>query len=293
MSEITRYLEGRFPRHDVLRPHLDELLSAYKSSGLASPHMVEEITSGDDGKLYARVWEAMLYRHLSSLQFEFLCNDVSKSGETGPDFGILHQGETIWIEAVTPAPEGIPADYLEPPKKGEVEFKPVPQEPRLLRWTSVLRDKREKLEFYRHQHIINDGDRTVIAVNSCRLQDYAPNDLGSSRWPFAVEAVFPIGPIAFPVIPGGKPDGEAINVPRHVIQKPNGSPVPTDNFLNPRYANVSAIMGCYRREMANGELPLTVVHNPLATARLPIGILGAKKEYVAEDKGDHYVVRPC
>lgn len=282
---FASFLARRFPCNYAC--HLAELLVAFDNSGLASPHLADEVMSGDDGKLWSRVWEAILYRHLSNLGFEFRCDCI----QHGPDFGINYKGQTIWIEAVTPATEGIPSDYLTPPGKGEVKVKTKPHEQMLLRWTSVLKDKRDKLACYIEQNIIAATDCTIIAVNSCRLQDYACDDLGISQLPFAVEAVFPIGPIAVPITPDGRPDGEPICVPRHTISKPNGTHIPTGNFLDPHYASVSAIMGCYRKDMLNGALPLTLVHNPLAAARLPTAILGANKEYVADDKGDHYILR--
>jgi hypothetical protein len=36
---------------------------------------------------------------------------------------------------------------------------------------------------------------------------------------------------------------------------------------------------------------LTVVHNPFAVIPLPRGILNAKREYVADEEGDHHVLR--
>ena len=30
-------------------------------------------------------------------------------------FGIIYDGRTIWIEAIVASPDGIPADYLQPP----------------------------------------------------------------------------------------------------------------------------------------------------------------------------------
>jgi hypothetical protein len=37
--------------------------------------------------------------------------------------------------------------------------------------------------------------------------------------------------------------------------------------------------------------PLAVVHNPLARIALPRMLLGADKEYVADDEGEFYSVR--
>jgi type I restriction enzyme S subunit len=290
-DKIKCELARRFPQTRTYPCHFRGLLSAFASSGLADSNFVDEISSGVDGKFWARVWEAMLYRHLSELTFEFQKARVTKSGQPGPDFGIVHEGQTIWIEAVTPAPENIPQDYLEAPKRVEAIIRRKPHEPMLLRWTSVLKDKRDKLKSYVEKDIIAPTDCTVIAVNSCRLSDFAVNDLGISGWPFAVEAVFPLGPLAAPITPDGKPDGELESVPRPTIRKSNGKDIPTGNFLDPSYANVSAIMGCYRKDMVDGLLPLTVVHNPLATVRLPRGILGASKEYVTADEGDHYILK--
>jgi type I restriction enzyme S subunit len=250
MSKFTDCLPTRFS--DSYACHLDELLVDFGSSGYASRNFKNDVNSGDSDKLWARVWEAMLYRHLSRLRFEFV-PPGKKSG--GPDFGIKHHGQTIWIEAVTPAPKGIPADYLAPPSKGAiVEFKKRPDEERLLRWTSVLEDKRKRLEQYVEKGIVALADCTIIAVNSCRLQDYAPHGLGISQLPFALEAVFPIGPPAVWFTPDGRTNGESGRIPRYTIEKPNGAKIPTDSFLNPRYAGVSAIMGCYKKDMLNGEL---------------------------------------
>jgi hypothetical protein len=285
MSKFTDCLPTRFS--DSYACHLDELLVDFESSGYASRKFKNDV-SGDCDKLWARVWEAMLYRHLSRLGFEFI-PPGKESG--GPDFGIKHHGQTIWIEAVTPAPIDISADYLAPPSKEAIVVKERPDKERLLRWTSVLEDKRKKLEKYVEKGIVALADCTIIAVNSCRLQDYAPHDLGISHLPFAVEAVFPIGPPAVRFTPDGRTNGEPCRIPRYRIEKPNGAKIPTDSFLNPRYVGVSAIMGSYKKDMLNGGLELTLVHNPLAAARLATGILGANKEYVADDKGDHYILR--
>jgi hypothetical protein len=290
MSQIADFLARRFAQQSEWASHFAVLLCAYERSGLADPHLVTEVTSCDDGKLCARVWEAMLYQHLSMLGFEFQKPDVTKRGNPGPDFCVLHKGQTIWIEAVTPAPEGIPRDWTSPPKRSECEVRTKPYEQMLLRWTSVLKDKRDKLQSYVERNIVDSKDCTVIAINSCRLSDFAKDDLGSSGFPFAVEAVFPIGPLAYPITRDGQPGGEPGNVPRHAIQKPNGKDIATGNFLDHGYANVSAIIGCYQKDIIDDILSLTVVHNPLAIVPLPRGILSANREYVADDKGDHYIV---
>jgi hypothetical protein len=298
MSRIAISLTKHFPRNEYYACQIGALLSAYAESGLASPHFINEIETGDAGKLWSRVWEAMLYDHLRCLGFQFRHSGMTKAGEHGPDFCIVYQERIIWIEAVTPAPEDIPVTYLQPPQKGEINFRIILNEEPLLRWISVLRTKRQKLEADRNNGIIGENDYAIIAVNSCRLHDWAPHDKGRSGLPFAVEATFPIGAPAVPITMEGQPDGEPINIPRYEIRNRKDCPIRTDNFLNEDYANVSALLGCFHKPLVNPEYrntrtgTLTLVHNPLAANPLPKGILGVKKEneYVAEQ--NVYIVRP-
>jgi hypothetical protein len=285
---ISEFLQQRFPDPEF-SDHYVELLREYLESGLAPPNLTAEIKVGDRG-LYAHIWEAMLYRHLRSLRFEFRQGNVRRAGQRGPDFGIVHEGQTIWIEAIVASPEGIPADYLRPPAPGEFKTGSFPHEQILLRWTSALRDKRVKLQGYVEDAVIAGTEGTVIAINGCRTTG-GYQDNGITQMPFAVEAVFPVGPLAVRVDRSdGRVVGDAYHTARYMIEKPNGASVPTDSFLNPEYANVSAVLGCGRSHMRYG-LPLAVIHNPLATIPLLPGILGVDKEYVVDDEGEAYSLR--
>ena len=290
MSWISEVLEKRFPNNAVAPAHFGELLVAYEASRLAPPNFRQEVSSGERG-LRAHIWEAMLYRYFSDLGFEFRRDMVLKSGQQGPDFGLLYDGTTIWVEAIVPEPVGIPAEYLRTPKLGEVILKTVPHQEKLLRWTAALKEKREKFQRYVENRIILATDPTVIAINGCRLADWSVDDDGISRMPLAVEATFPVGPIAVPISRDGRVDGEARRIPRYSIENANGAEVRTDNFLNPLYANVSAVIGTVKWDMLK-PLPLTLVHNPLATVALTGKIFGSTKEYVADDQGDEYLLRP-
>jgi type I restriction enzyme S subunit len=144
---ISEVLEKRFPNNTVAPAHFGGLLAAYEASGLAPPNMRQEVIAGERG-LRAHIWEAMLYRYFSELRFEFRRDMVLKAGQQGPDFGLLHGGRTIWVEAIVPAPEGIPTEYLRTPKVGEVILKTVPHQEKLLRWTAALKEKRQKFQRY-------------------------------------------------------------------------------------------------------------------------------------------------
>src|SRR5262245_41637952 len=280
----------RFPESPTGRSHWEGLLLQYGDSGLAPPHFYAEISTGEDHKFWTNVWEAMLYHHLTSLGFEVRGN-VKKAGQRGPDFRIEHEGRTIWIEAVTPQPMGLPKEWIEPPKIGEAKFRSKPHEGMLLRWTSVLRDKRDKLEADADAGIIADGDCTIVAVNCCCLSDLAISDLGISQLPFAVEAAFPIGPLGVPITLDGKIAGEAAHLPRFHVRNQKGIDVPTGIFLDPRYANVSAILSAYQKHTIDRPLALTIVHNPLARTPLATGIVGAMREYFSEEDSDDYVLK--
>jgi hypothetical protein len=292
VSWIFKALEKRFPNNTVAPAHFSELLAAYEASGLAPPNLRQEVTPGERG-FRAHIWEAMLYGYFSELGFEFRRDKVRKAGQEGPDFGLLCNGMTIWVEAIVPAPEGIPAEYLAPPKVGEFIVKTMPHKEILLRGTAALKEKREKFQRYVVNGIISATEPTVIAINGCRLCDFAIDDHGISQMPLAVEATFPVGPIAVPISRDGRIDGEARRIPRYAIENANGAEVRTDSFLNPLYSNVSAVIGAVKWDMLK-PLPLTVVHNPLARVVLPRQVLGAteNKEYVADDLRDEYLLRP-
>jgi len=105
-----------------------------------------------------------------------------------------------------------------------------------------------------------------------------------------MEALFPIGKLAVPIAPDGGVLGPSQNLPRWEIRKPSGSVVPTGNFLDPAFANVSAVVQSHQKDMCEKPLVISVMHNRLATNPLPRHILGASREFVATDLGDRYQI---
>src|ERR1043165_699252 len=98
-DRIMEALARRFPNNTFAPKYYGDLLIAYLESGLSPPHLVSEIETGDEHKLWSTVWEAMLYQHLYSGGYA-LRNNAKAAGQHGPDFGIDHDGNTIWIAAV-------------------------------------------------------------------------------------------------------------------------------------------------------------------------------------------------
>ena len=232
----------------------------------------------------------VLARYLVQLGY-----DVS-SRDAGPDFLIEHQGQLIWIEAVCPSPVGLPDEWINPSQldEGPRVFS-VPHESMLLRWTSALKEKKDKLmgtntkEGYLGKGIVNEDDAYIIAISACQLGLGLNTYQGISQYPYAVEAVFPIGPYEIVL------DRETLNTSevrhqyRPAIAKPKtGAEVSTDNFLAPDYEGVSAVIGTNAGiNAACGDAwPLVHVHNPNARNPIPKGILGGEEEFFATDMGD-------
>jgi hypothetical protein len=283
---------------------LIDLHRRYSDWGLKDTKFDQDFTDGQDNHFYSYLWEMLLASHFKNIGL-----DIS-SADKGPDFRIDRSGQTIWVEAICPSPSGLPDDWLRESRPGEVRVWSQPHEEMLLRWTSALKEKKEKLSGrlerdritgkevvgpgYAAKGIVGRNDAYVIAVGSCRLSRSETNThIGISQLPFAVEAVFPVGPIEVVMSRETMETVDTRHGHRWYIRKPSGAEVPTDSFLNPDYAGVSAILGSPAGVNAacRSKTPIVVVHNPLAINRLPIGILGAGEEYVAEDKGDYYELR--
>lgn len=224
MAAIDRFISERFANSPRLKLYYETLAHEYIASGLSDAHFVNEIASGKDGCFWSRAWEMVLFRHLSSL------GATIRSDDSGPDFQVSLQGIHLAIEAIVPAPTGIPRDWLSELKIGEFRVYSLPHEQILLRWTAALKEKREQLDRFVAANSLGHGVPYVIAVNGCRLSR-SPWETGISGMPFAVEAVFPVGPWAVLYDLQEQSFGEAYRSARHMVLNRNRSPVPTDSFL--------------------------------------------------------------
>lgn len=304
MNLVEDFLTNKFPHNAKLTGCLIDLHRRYADWGLKDTKFDQDFIDGTDDHFYAYLWEMLLASHLKDI-----CLNISSADE-GPDFRINHSGQTIWVEAICPSPSGLPDEWLRESRPGEVLVRSVPHENMVLRWTAALKEKKEKLTGrperdrvtgadvvrpgYAAKSIVGPNDSYVIAVSSCRLGRFETDThVGISQLPFAVEAVFPVGPIEVVINRETMETVDTRHGHRLFIRKPSGAEVPTDSFLSPDYAGVSAVLGSPAglNAACGANSPIVVVHNPLAINRLPVGILGADQEYVADDKGDHYELR--
>jgi hypothetical protein len=185
-----------------------------------------------------------------------------------------------------PEPKGIPPEYIEPPQPGRVYS--IPDLERVLRCTQVISDKRRKFEEYQSKGIVGPNDCTVIAVNVSRLSFWDSDGMGISQRPLCAEAVFPIGPLQATMTRSGEITSPLHNGLRHEIEKANGAKVETMAFLDPGFANVSAVLQAYQSSLWDGPLILYTMHNPLAAVELPRRLFDARIEIVGTPVEDGY-----
>jgi len=271
-----------------LQNYLKSILDSYIKSDCADDDSYSRLCEPSRQHFFAKVWEAILYKRFYDLGWS-----IQGLQNGGPDF--LLNGTTcdkqVYVEATVPAPEGLPENWLNSESGGMTTF---PYAEMLLRWTSSLKAKSDKHRRDMQKPHIDANRPFVIAINSCRLSRMA-DDFGISQWPFAVEAVFPVGCITVPINRNTGEMGEAFQGQRFTILKPKTNKnIPTDNFLNPDYSHVSALLGCSScwASLNNRDDPVKLptmflVHNPLANNPLPQGWLPGAIEYVTTKKSEN------
>lgn len=292
MSRIAHCLELRYPgdgRRAEMRETLRRICEDFLASGLADKKFESELTSGSDAKYWSCLSEALIFQRLRGKVFAARSNVGN-----GPDFLLEFESKRIWIEVTCPEPTGIPSNWLQIQTSSVTS---LPHEAILLRWTSAIKTKADGLlggsdgtELgYLQTGLVSSDDIYVIAVNGCQMRHGPfPSLHGISQFPYAAEAVFPIGPYQLQI---DKETHEIIgrgHQHRLEITKPNGSPVSTHTFLDPRYQMVSALWAVDFTgfgAIGNAE-PSALIHNPKAINPLPRGFLVVDEEYEAMPLGD-------
>jgi len=264
-----------------IRHYLAPIVAKFARSDCCDSHFLDEFRSGDLGKLASRIWEAMLHARFQGLGWHMVSKDK------GPDFLIDNR---IYVEAVAAQTGdadkgGLPLEW----QNGEVNAADlVPNDQMLLRWTSVVKAKRDAYLKYLDQGVIDPKLPFVIAVNACRL---GGDTHGVGGVPLAAMAVLPFGnPAAHVDVPTGEAVGGWQLAWQDVVLKANGEQIPTDSFLQDDYRCVSAIVGCSGfyafpedRDNFCGQPPYYVIHNPLANNPLPQPWLPVGIEYAVSE----------
>lgn len=285
---INNFLLQRYPGDGQQQTVREEIIHAcidFIESGLADSNFTKELCSGSESRFWSRVSEALLAARLKKIGIK-----LEPSNGGGPDFSVTNNGQKIWIEIICPEPTGLPSEWIEPKMGKVISF---PHEQLLLRWTSAIKEKAEKLlgsldgtvKGYIEKGIVGSDDAYVIAVNGRKLRsgNPFPELLGISQFPFVVEAVFAIGPYQIKIDCDTLEQTGAEYQHRPLISKPKGAPVPAYTFLDERFKPISAIWAVDidgTSVIGNSE-PMALVHNPNAINPISTRFLPSHYEYVA------------
>lgn len=291
--QLEKRFPGDHPRAVAMRRHIANMCAEFVESGLADPKFVSELMSESDQKFWACVSEALVANRLRDKQF-----GKRKAVGAGPDFLVMDGDRKIWIEVICPEPTGLPTEWLDPKINEAVSF---PHEEILLRWTSAIKAKSERLvgsedgtrKGYIASGVVDPADSYVIAVNGCQLRSGPfPALLGISQFPFAAEAVFPVGPYQLQISRDTPKVVDRGHQHRPFVLNKNRAEVPALAFLDPRFNSVSAVWALDLNgssAIGNSE-PSAIIHNPNALNPVPVGFLPADDEYVATPFGSDLVL---
>jgi len=288
---ISSYLSTRYAGDShstvAVREFVERVCRRYMQLGLADPNFEGNLCCGCDARYWQRLSEALLAHELLEVDLDL------RPSRGGPDMLINHKERKVWIEVICPEPTDVPAEWLDCQANTVVNF---PHQAILLRWTAAIKEKAEKLLGnpkeksigYIERGVVASHDPYVIAVNGRRLRGVFDSRYGISQFPFAVEAVFAVGPYQIRMDVDTQERLDASHQHRPFILKPNRSPVPADTFLDPMFRPISAIWAVDIDECSilGKPKPMAVIHNPNAANPIQEGMLPANCEYVATKCGD-------
>lgn len=242
--------------------------------------------------LHQRFWEMYLAVTLLDAGYTII------APKPGPDFGIIHNGKRVWIEAVA-ATAGVPGKLDSvpkyEPKEGEIGSD-VPQNQIVLRCTAAISAKFPK-QYRQHVElgIIGPEDCYVVAVNHAEAYHWA--EVGTP--PFILRALLGIGSLFVTI------DKKTLEVIRQgvlyqgSIPKSSGASVDTALFLSSESEQLSAVIGSVttigtpvhlqQAEHAMGQ-DFLLVRNPMARNPIPPDFLVRGQQFDVSVAGNEYQV---
>ncbi len=274
-DKVLPYLQAKFAGNPWGLTLYWRLWERHAAAGLAGDHFVNELTSGSKTKFSQRVWEMLLGQHLIACG-----HDITTHPEGEPDYRFLLDNQVVWVEAISPTPgQELPLDWTTHvlPQVNKFEVQTFPHEEMLLRWTAAFKDKAGKCDEYRAKGVVKPADAFVIAIDGSQLAKM-PVAHGISQVPFAVETVFPVGPLGMEIDPITKKLGKATHTVQTMVVNRNKAAVFKEPFLRKDRGGISAVLGCYGQVSATDLLPVQIAYNPHAASPLAPGHLGVDAE---------------
>lgn len=207
-----------------------------------------------------RFWEMYLACTLVSRGF-----DLQRTGNEGPEFYFVCEGRKVWVEAVTPGP-GTGQDRVPDVRPGEAYD--VPTDKILLRFTSVIREKRKKLALDMQKGIVKADEPVLLAINS-RGIPHAPY---GAELPYIVKAVFPIGGYTVAINTQTRQITDRFHQYRPEVKKENSARVATTALLDAHADSFCAVLhssvDCANHPSSLGD-DFLVLHNSATSPKLP------------------------
>ncbi|MDV6340681.1 hypothetical protein R2103_02725 [Nitrosomonas sp. Is24] len=287
LRSYIEHINRRFPGDGLCKKYREELArvcDVFIKSGFADSKFLSELTSGSNTKFWSCISEALIFEQIKHKEL-IVCPPPG----IGPDFLLHSENRNIWIEVICPEPTKVPKSWLniQPNLASKLPHNEI-----LQHWTSAIKEKKEKLlgaadrkkEGWLSKGIVSNSDVYVIAVNGCQMRHGPFLSLhGISGFPYAIEAVFAIGPRQLTI------DKEKLLIissghqERFTIENLNGASVPTDSFLDQSNTMISAIWAVdfNASKISGNQESSALIHNPYAKNPLPRSFLPCDEEYVA------------
>ncbi len=271
-AEDTAYINLRDEVSDMARyckQFSEKLWEQYHP--YADPHFLTEIRR-DFG---ARFWE--MYLTCALLEDAPRLGYTVSCPKPGPDNLIVHQGRNIWIEAIV-ATDGDPG---KPDSAAEDHSCKIPDEKILLRYANAIMAKHAKYESYRKNGIVKPDEAYVIAISGAQLSYW----WADPEIPRFLKAVFPLGALEVII---DRETGKVVDRRqqfRRSVTKKSGSNVQTDIFFDGQYSGISAVLHSYANALCKPPMSadFVLVHNPLASQPVALGVLPSGREYQATE----------
>jgi hypothetical protein len=295
---LARRFAGNSEQTRAILKHVLKIWHNFNNCGFAQGEFNNGICSEDDATFCQYYWEMLLANQLTTQGL------APQRPSKGPDFRIESGGRTVWVEATAPTPgtgpDQIPDRFVDPiafireqrriiPDYTTEAFSP-PTEQYILRWTTRIKNKWQKWVTYLAEGTVSASDAYVIAINACNLGFAGLHAV--EQYEVALRSVFPFGDIktTWSIV-----TREIVDVAREhksFVPKCNEKHVQTDMFLDEAYSSISAIIATNTSPLivpyGRPYFEFAVIHNPLATVKLDVGLLGANVEFVPYEDGDHY-----
>src|SRR5437667_1440998 len=155
--------------HLTLRERGIALCRRHLEKGLGDDDAEQRLCSGNDEIYWQQLSEVLVADQLGQVGL------LPSHRGAGPDFLIEYGQRRIWIEVICPTPVGIPAEWFVHP---DFKVYSMPHEAILLRWTSAIKEKSEKLigtpenpgTGYLRKGLVAVDDSYVVAINGRLLR---------------------------------------------------------------------------------------------------------------------------